>query len=219
MGYELKYPYVAIDGPIGVGKTTLAKLIAKRVGADTVLEDVENPFLPDFYAGKKGAAFQCQLFFLLTRYQQQQELVQRNLFTHHVVADFMPQKDRIFAYLNLTDSELVLYEKLYGVLLDSLPHPDAVIYLQASTPTLIERMKSRKRYYEKNTAGEYVEELNKAYNYYFFHNQKGPLLIVNTNDINFEMEASELDHLIEQVNRLGKNVMFYAPPGSTAVDR
>jgi deoxyadenosine/deoxycytidine kinase len=211
---ELKYSYVAVEGPIGVGKTTLAKALSKRLGATLLLEDMANPFLEDFYSGKKGAAFQCQLFFLLTRYQQQQQIVQRTLFDTKVVADYIPRKDKIFAYLNLNDSELIVYEKLYTLLMEPLPRPNAVVYLQATTPNLLKRIQSRSRAYESAISDEYVEELNNAYNYFFFHYQDTPLLIVNTNDVDFEKSAAELDHLVAQLNRLEKGVLFYAPPGS-----
>ncbi len=214
MAADLKFPYVALEGPIGVGKTTLAKVLAKRLGATLLLEDLQNPFLPDFYQGRKGAAFQCQLFFLLTRYQQQQQLVQRSLFDTKIVADYIPLKDKIFAHLNLNDSELVIYEKMHAILLESVPKPDAVIYLQATTDTLIKRIRSRSRDYEKRISDEYIDELNKAYNFFFFRYQETPLLIVNTNDVDFEKGAGELDHLIGQVNRLERGVLLYAPLGS-----
>ena len=214
MPVDIKFPYLALEGPIGVGKSTLAKVLAKRMGATLLLEDLQNPFLPDFYQGRKGAAFQCQLFFLLTRHQQQQQLVQRSLFDSRVVADYIPLKDKIFAHLNLNDSELVIYEKMYSILMDNVPKPDAVIYLQATTETLIKRIRSRSRDYEKRISDEYIDELNKAYNFFFFRYQDTPLLIVNTNDVDFEKSAGELDHLIGQVNRLEKGVLLYAPLGS-----
>jgi deoxyguanosine kinase len=211
---ELRYPYIAVEGPIGVGKSTLARLLSRKLGATLLMEDIQNPFLLDFYTGKKGSAFQCQLFFLLTRYQQQQQLVQRSLFDSRVVADYIPRKDKIFAHLNLNDSELILYEKLYALLMEPLPKPDAVVYLQATTETLVKRIRSRSRDYERKISDEYVDQLNKAYNYYFFHYQETPLLIVNTNDVDFERNSSELDHLLEQVNRLERGVLLYAPLGS-----
>ena len=214
MAVEIKFNYVALEGPIGVGKTTLAKVLAKKLGATLLLEDIHNPFLPEFYSGRKGASFQCQLFFLLTRYQQQQQLIQRNLFADRVVADYVPKKDKIFAHLNLNDSELVLYEKMYSILMENVPKPDAVIYLQATTETLIKRIRSRSRDYEKRISDEYIEELNKAYNFFFFRYSDTPLLIVNTNDVDFERSADELDHLIGQVNRLERGVLLYAPLGS-----
>ena len=214
MPADLKFPYIAMEGPIGVGKTTLAKVLAKKLGSTLLLEDLQNPFLPDFYSGRKGATFQCQLFFLLTRYQQQQQLVQRSLFDTRVVADYIPKKDKIFAHLNLNDSELVLYEKMYGILMDNVPKPDAVIYLQATTDTLMKRIRSRSRDYEKRISDEYIDELNKAYNFFFFRYTETPLLIVNTNDVDFERSADELDHLIGQVNRLERGVLLYAPLGS-----
>jgi deoxyguanosine kinase len=211
---ELRYPYLAIEGPIGVGKTTLARLLAKKLSATLLLEDIHNPFLSEFYTGRKGAAFQCQLFFLLTRYQQQQQLVQRSLFDSRIVTDYIPKKDRIFAHMNLSDPELVLYEKLWALLMEPLPRPDAVIYLQATTETLVKRIRSRSRDYEKRVSDEYVDQLNKAYNFFFFHYQETPLLIVNTNDVDFERSAEALDHLLEQVNRLERGVLLYAPLGS-----
>ena len=212
--FDLRYSYLAVEGPIGVGKTTLAGLMAKKTGARLLKEDVQNPFLEPFYEGRKGAAFQCQIFFLLTRFQQQRELVQRSLFDTRLVADFMPQKDKIFSHLNLTDGELIIYQKMYGLLMEPLPKPDIVVYLQATTETLKRRIKSRNRTYEKDISDPYVEELNQAYNYFFFHYQETPLLVVNTNEVDFERNPGELEHLLKQVNRCEKGVFLYAPLGS-----
>jgi len=214
MTVEMRHSYLAVEGPIGVGKTTLAKLLNKRLGGMLLLEDAQNPFLTDFYAGRKGAAFQCQLFFLLTRYQQQQGLLQRSLFDARVVGDYIPQKDKIFAHLTLDDSELTIYQKLYGLLMENLPKPDAVIYLQASAENLKKRIRQRSREYERQVSDDYLERLAEAYNYFFFHYRETPLLIVNTNEVDFGKNPSELDHLLLQVNRLEHGVLLYAPPGS-----
>ena len=211
---ETRHSYIAVEGPIGVGKTTLTKLLGKKLGGALLLEDVQNPFLSDFYAGRKGAAFQCQLFFLLTRYQQQHQLLQRSLFDTRVVTDYIAQKDKIFAHLMLDDSELTIYQKLYGLLMENLPKPDAVIYLQATAENLKKRIRARSRDYEKQIADEYVERLAEAYNYFFFHYRETPLLIVNTNEVDFSRNQSELDHLLSQVNRLEHGVLLYAPLGS-----
>lgn len=211
---EMRHSYIAVEGPIGVGKTTLTQLLNKRLGGMLLLEDIKNPFLTDFYSGRKGAAFQCQLFFLLTRYQQQQGLLQRSLFDTRIVSDYIPQKDKIFAHLTLDDSELVLYQKLYGLLLENLPKPDVVIYLQASADNLKKRIRQRSRDYEKQVADEYLERLAEAYHYFFFHYHETPLLIVNTNEVDFGKNPGELDHLLQQVNRLEHGVRLYAPPGS-----
>ncbi len=212
---EMRHSYIAVEGPIGVGKTTLAKQISKRLGGALLLEDIQNPFLADFYAGRKGAAFQCQLFFLLTRYQQQQDLLQRSLFDARLVTDYIAQKDKIFAHLTLDDSELTIYQKLYGLLMESLPRPDAIIYLQATAENLKKRIRSRSRDYEKQIADEYVERLAEAYNYFFFHYRDTPLLIVNTNEVDFSRNQPELDHLLAQLNRLENGVLLYAPLGSS----
>ena len=212
--FDLRYPYIAVEGPVGVGKSTLARTLARRLSATILQEDVRNPFLQDFYVGRKGAAFQCQLFFLLTRFQQQKELVQRTLFDTRLVSDYFPQKDKIFAHLNLTDSELVVYQKMYGLLMEGLPKPDLVIYLQATSETLRKRIKGRNRDYERQISDDYIEELNQAYNYFFFNYRETPLLVVNTNEVDFERRPEELDHLLIQMNRCERGVFLYAPLGS-----
>lgn len=214
MTTEMRHSYIAVEGPIGVGKTTLTQLLNKRLGGMLLLEDIQNPFLADFYSGRKGAAFQCQLFFLLTRYQQQQGLLQRSLFDTRIVSDYIPQKDKVFAHMTLDDSELILYQKLYSLLLENLPKPDVVIYLQASAENLKKRIRLRSRDYERQVSDEYLDRLAEAYHYFFFHYHETPLLIVNTNEVDFGRNPGELDHLLQQVNRLEHGVRLYAPPGS-----
>jgi deoxyguanosine kinase len=206
--------HVAVDGPIGVGKTSLVDLLAKRFHGTKILEDVDNPFLPDFYRKKKGAAFQTQLFFLLARYQQQREIAQIDLFTTLVVADYHFPKDKIFACLNLDDSELMLYDRLYTMLAETVPRPDLVIYLQGSLETCARRVKRRSASYEKGITPEYLAQLIEAYNYYFYHYEETPLLVVDTNEIDFVNRPEDFDDLVAQVQRAKKGVQYYVPAGS-----
>lgn len=203
--------FIAVEGPIGVGKSSLVNLLATRFNAVKVLEHIENPFLRDFYKEKAGAAFQTQLFFLLNRYRQQRELTQSDLFHQVTLCDYIFAKDKIFAYLNLDDSELMLYERLYAVLSENVPRPDLVIYLQASTRVLVERIRKRHRDYETEISDKYVEDLNQAYNYFFYHYKETPLLVINTTDIDFVENESDLDDLVAQIGNMGKGVQYYMP--------
>ncbi len=203
--------HLAIDGPIGVGKTSLVDLLARRFHGTKILEDVDNPFLPDFYKKKKGAAFQTQLFFLLSRYQQQREIAQIDLFTTLVVADYHFPKDKIFACLNLDDSELMIYDKLYTLLSESVPRPDLVIYLQGSLETCLRRIKKRAASYEKGIAAEYLAQLIEAYNYYFYHYEETPLLVVDTNEIDFVNRPADFDDLVAQIQKAKRGVQYYVP--------
>jgi deoxyguanosine kinase len=203
--------HVAIDGPIGVGKTSLVEMLARRFHGTKILEDVDNPFLPDFYTRKKGSAFQTQLFFLLSRYQQQGELAQIDLFTTLVVADYHFPKDKIFACLNLDDSELLIYDRLYTLLSETVPKPDLVIYLQGSLETCMRRIKKASRSIEKGITPEYVAQLIEAYNYYFYHYEETPLLVVNTNEIDFVNRPADFDDLVAQVQKARKGVQYYVP--------
>jgi deoxyguanosine kinase len=205
--------HVAIDGPIGVGKTSLVELLARRFHGTKILEDVDNPFLPDFYKKKKGSAFQTQLFFLLARYQQQRELAQIDLFTTLVVADYHFPKDKIFACLNLDDSELMIYDRLYTLLSETVPKPDLVIYLQGSLETCMRRIKKASRSIEKGITPEYVAQLIEAYNYYFYHYEETPLLVVDTNEIDFVNRPADFDDLVAQVQKAKKGVQYYVPAG------
>ena len=211
---DVSLRHIAIDGPIGVGKTSLVELLARKFQGVKVLEDIDNPFLPDFYKRRKGAAFQTQLFFLLSRYQQQREIAQIDLFTGLVVADYTFAKDKIFACLNLDDSELLIYEKLYGLLSESVPRPDLVIYLQGSLETCMRRVKKRGLSFEKGISVEYVRQLIEAYNYYFYHYEETPLLVVDTNEIDFVSRPEHFEDLVAQIQKTKKGVQYYVPLGS-----
>ncbi len=206
--------HVAIDGPIGVGKTSLVELLARRFHGTKILEDVDNPFLPEFYKKKKGAAFQTQLFFLLSRYQQQCEIAQIDLFTTLVVADYHFPKDKIFACLNLDDSELLIYDRLYTLLSETVPKPDLVLYLQGSLETCMRRIKRASRAVEKGITPEYIAQLIEAYNYYFYHYEETPLLVVNTNEIDFVNRPADFDDLVAQIQKARKGVQYYVPAAS-----
>jgi len=211
---KLKFKHVAIEGPIGVGKSTLARLLAQKTESKLLEEDINNPFLKDFYQGKRGAAFQCQLYFMLMRYQQQLPLVQPTLFESSVICDYILEKELIFAQLTLDEKELFLHRKIFQFLLGNLPGPEAVVYLQASTEVIRKRIKKRSRETEKNISDEYIEKLNESYNHFFFHYKQTPLLIVNVNDVDFEKNISEIDHLVAMINSLEYGVVLYNPPAS-----
>jgi deoxyguanosine kinase len=207
--------HVAVDGPIGVGKTSLVEMLARKFHGTKILEDVDNPFLPDFYKKKKGAAFQTQLFFLLSRYQQQQEIAQIDLFTNLVVADYHFPKDKIFACLNLDDSELLIYVRLYSLLCEAVRKPDLVIYLQGSLETCLKRIKKKTRMLEKAVTPEYLAQLIEAYNYYFYHYEETPLLVVDTNEIDFVNRPADFDDLVSQVQKARKGVQYYVKAAPT----
>lgn len=207
--------YIALEGPIGVGKSSLAKLLAEELGGRTMLEPVdENPFLVNFYGDMKKHAFQTQLFFLLSRYQQQQELNQRELFGQSVVSDYLFAKDRIFAYMNLSEHELGLYEQVFRLLDSRLVKPDLVVYLQASSEVLLERIEKRNNDYERKIEEEYLENLVEAYNKYFFYYTETPLLVVNTTEIDFVENPEDLSNLVKEIESIRGGTQHYIPLGS-----
>ena len=204
--------YIAVEGPIGVGKTSLVKLIAEKLDARTILEQFEeNPFLTDFYDDPERFAFQTQLFFLLQRYQQQQELRQVDIFHNLLVTDYMFVKDRLFASLNLNEKEMVLYETVANLLERNVINPDLVIYLQADTDTLLKNISKRKRSFEKNMSRDYIDALNQVYNEYFFRYQDSPLLIINTNNIDFVNKKKDLEEIIAVVRQPITGTKFFNP--------
>src|SRR5512132_12494 len=210
----LPFRHIAIEGPIGVGKTSLTGLLAKRFKGTRVLADVENPFLDDFYKDKRGAAFRTELFFLLARHDQQRGISQRDLFTELTIADYTFPKSKIFAYLTLDDSELMIYNRLFELLHETVPRPDLVIYLQGNLDTLLKRIKKRGRAYEKAISPQYLQELSEAYSHYFYRYDETPLLVVNTNEIDFVHTSEHFDQLVEQIRNAQKGTQYYVPLGS-----
>ena len=210
-----KKRYIVVEGPIGVGKTSLAKILAAEFQSRTVFEKVDNnPFLPRFYEDRETYAFQNQLFFLLSRYQQQQELIQQELFNQNTVADYLFAKDKIFATLTLSSEELNLYQQIYQLLDTRVPKPDLVVYLQARPEVLYKRIKKRDKSYERSITPEYLEEVAQAYNQFFFHYEEGPLLVVNTSGIDFVGSSEDLADLIKEINNMGSGTQHYIPLGS-----
>lgn len=211
---KLPFRHIAIEGPIGVGKTSLVDKLAKRFRGTKVQEDVDNPFLDEFYKDKRGAAFRCQLFFLLSRYDQQKKIAQRDLFSDLILSDYSFPKDKIFAYLTLDDSELLIYNRLYDLLVESVPKPELIIYLQGNLDTLLRRIKRRGREYEKSISPAYLKELSDAYSHYFYRYDETPLLVVNTNEIDFVHKDEDFDALVEQIAGAQKGTQYYVPLGS-----
>jgi len=208
------YRYIAVDGPIGVGKTSFAKVLADHLGAFLVLESSnDNPFLPDFYKNRSKFALQTQLFFLVARYQQQVKLQSHDLFMQKIITDYTFEKDRLFAQINLNEKEMFLYDKISEMLMRSIPHPDLVIYLQASTENLISRIRKRGVPYERSIDINYLDELNEAYNFFFFNYDAGPLLVVKTDEIDFVENHDDLADLLAQISKPIKGTHYYVPPG------
>ena len=211
---RLLFRHIAIEGPIGAGKTALAERLGTRLEATVVLEDSDNPFLADFYADKPGAALQAQLFYLLNRHRQQTALRQADLFSQTTICDYVFDKDKIFAYLNLDDNELFIYQRLFDLLARDVPPPDLVVYLQAPTELLMERLRTRATDLESELplpAEEYVRELNEAYQHFFFHYTSTPLLVVETSQFDLTWGDEALDDLVKQLRGMGKGTRYYVP--------
>jgi deoxyadenosine/deoxycytidine kinase len=213
---EIKY--IAIEGVIGAGKTSLAKKIKERLNAEIILEQFEaNPFLENFYSDRKRYAFQTQMFFLINRYKQQQELNQENLFTEYIICDYTFEKDRIFAYLNLSGEELKLYENIFPLLARNLRKPDVVVYLQSGIDRLMHNIKKRSRRIERNLTRSYIEELSEAYNHFFFRYNSTPLLIVNSTELDFVNSEDDFDELFKQIFREDRAFLEYFKPESKRI--
>src|SRR4051812_37027969 len=209
---DLKHRYIVVEGPIGVGKTTLTRALSKRFSARSVFEIVEeNPFLANFYQDRNKFAFQTQLFFLLSRFKQQQELFQQDLFSQVTVSDYLFAKDRIFASITLDPNELSLYERIYDTLGPRVMKPDLVIYLQARLDVLLARIKKRGRDFERKFDPEYLAELSRTYNDFFHRYDETPLLVINTSDIDFVESEADFTELLRAIDSIKRGTHYYQP--------
>ena len=210
----MQFRSIAIEGPIGAGKTALAERLGTRLDATVVLEDTENPFIADFYADRPGSALQAQLFYLLTRHRQQTSLRQADLFSQITICDYLFDKDKIFAYLNLDDNELFIYQRLYDLLARDVAPPDLVLYLQAPTDVLLRRLRARPADPETSAFEpdpDYLLELNEAYHHFFFHYNATPLLVVETSQFDSDASDEALDDLVRQIRTMGPGTRYYVP--------
>jgi deoxyadenosine/deoxycytidine kinase len=206
--------HIALEGPIGVGKSALAERLAARLDATLVLEDTDNPFLADFYEDRPGAGLQAQLFYLLARHRQQSTLRQSDLFSQATICDYLFDRDKIYAYLNLDDNELFIYQRLFDLLARELPSPDLVIYLQAPTDVLLRRLKEKSREAETEIFvpdAPYLQELNEAYQHFFFHYTASPLLVVETSGFGARPTDEVVDDLLRQVEDMAGGTRYYVP--------
>jgi len=202
--------YIALEGPIRVGKSTLARILAQQMGAQRVTEPEDNPFLRPFYEGEPGAAFQTQFAFLIARYKQLAALPPKSS-AQPLVADYIFEKDKLFACINLTDAELAVYEQYYDLFRSKLRPPDLVIYLQASPETLKKRLRKKNAPGEKAISDDYLEQVVKAYEHFFFHYTASDLLVVDTNEIDFVDRHEDLKELLRRLNEPIKGTQYYLP--------
>ena len=206
--------YLAIEGAIGLGKTALATRLGARLDATVVQDDSDNPFLADFYQGRAGAAFQAQLFFTLARHRQLQRLRQGDLFAQTTVCDYVFERDRIYAFMNLDDNELYIYQRLYDLVARDLPVPDLVVYLQAPTDLLKRLLRERVRQPAPDRpepSEDYLAELNEAYNHFFFHYTATPLLVVEASQLDLTWGDATVDDLLKQIRSMGRGTRYYVP--------
>jgi deoxyadenosine/deoxycytidine kinase len=207
--------YIVIEGPLGVGKTSLAVKLAERINGQTLLENTEdNPFLDKFYQNPRRYAFQIQMFFLLRRYQHSMEIRQKGLFKRIVVSDYLFDKDRIFARINLDDNEFWLYEQLFQLLKKRIPPPDLVIFLQANAEILMERIRKRDMEYERAINFRYLDEINQAFNDFFFHYSDAPMLVVNASNIDFVNIPEDFEDLVNEISKIKSGTQYYVPISS-----
>jgi deoxyadenosine/deoxycytidine kinase len=211
---EVPFKHIAVEGVFKSRKSQLANLLAQRIGGKVIFDHVGNPYLKEYYNEKEGAAFLSQLVFLANRYHQQVRLMQRDLFVDRIICDYLFEKDKIYAYQTLSDDELVVYEKIYGILSERVAKPDLVIFLQITVPTLIRRISREGDQMEKNISEKYLEDIVEAFDYFFFNYQATPLLVVKADDLDFSRE-DDLQDLIQQIKDMKKSALYYVPQSFT----
>lgn len=211
---DIPFRHIAVEGMMKSGKTRLANILAQKIGGKVIFDRLENPYIKDFYDELEGAAFLAQLVFLINRYHQQSRLLQRDLFEERVICDYMFEKDKIYAYQTLTDDELVVYERIYGILTERVAKPDLVIYLQISLPTLLRRINKEGSDIEKNISEKYLEDVIGAFDYFFFNYQIAPLLVVRADELDLDREEDIFD-LVDRIKQMKKSPLFYVPLGKS----
>jgi deoxyguanosine kinase len=207
---DIPFKHIAIEGVFRSRKTQLSNILAQRIGGKVVFDHVGNPYLKDFYNEKEGSSFLTQLVFLANRYNQQVRLLQRDLFVDRIICDYLFEKDKIYAYQTLSDDELLVYEKIYGILSERVSRPDLVIYLQISLSTLARRIAKEGDVLEKNISEKYLEDIVEAFDYFFFNYQAAPLLVVKADDLDFSRE-DDVQDLISQIKDMKKSSLYYVP--------
>ncbi len=207
---DIPFKHIAVEGVFRSRKTQLANILAQRIGGKVVFDHVGNPYLKDFYNEKEGASFLTQLVFLANRYNQQVRLLQRDLFVDRIICDYLFEKDKIYAYQTLSDDELLVYEKIYGILSERVSKPDLVIYLQISLSTLARRIAKEGDTLEKNISEKYLEDIVEAFDYFFFNYQAAPLLVIKADDLDFSRE-DDIQDLIAQIRDMKKSSLYYVP--------
>ena len=207
---KIIFRHIAIEGPPKAGKTQLARQLAQKIGGRAIFDRVENPYLRDFYDEKEGAAFLAQLVFLVNRYHQQQRLMQRDLFEERVICDYLLEKDKIYAYQTLTDDELIVYERIYGIFSERVAKPDLAIYLQISLPTLVRRLTQEGSSWEKNISEKYLADILEAFDYFFFNYEATPLLVIRADELDFSREEDIMD-IVDKIKQMKKSPLYYVP--------
>ncbi|MFQ6082933.1 MAG: deoxynucleoside kinase [Candidatus Aminicenantia bacterium] len=206
----MRFHHIAIDGPIKAGKTKLAEILAEELNGRLILDVTHNPYLNDFYEEKEGAAFLAQLVFLVNRYHQQSQLFQRDLFEEIIICDYLFEKDKIYAYQTLSDDALTVYEKIYNILSERISRPDLVIYLQISNETFIRRVKKEGNEIEKSISEKYLEDINEAFDYFFFHYKASPLLVIRADELDLD-NKEDIEEIINQIRLMKKGTQYYVP--------